>query len=141
MSDAPATLRTFAAEDDLPPVPVPALADSAAQFLEWCSPLLDGEQLAQTRTAVDDLVRGPGPALQAALEEYAAASTTHSWLDEFWESRYLGRRDRIALNANFFFLFAPSPDPAEHDQALRAAALILGALDHKHQVDTETLPP
>ena len=28
-----------------------------------------------------------------------------SWLDTFWPYRYLGRRDRIALNANFFFLF------------------------------------
>lgn len=141
MSDATAIVSTFAAEDDLPHVPVPALADSAAQFLEWCSPLLDEEQLAQTRAAVEDLVRGPGPALQAALERYAAAPTTHSWLDEFWESRYLGRRDRIALNANFFFLFAPSADPAEQDQAARAAALILGALDHKRRIDTETLPP
>lgn len=137
----PATVGTFDAEDDLPHVPVPALADSAAQFLEWCSPLLDDEQVGRTRAAVDELVRGPGPALQAALEKYAAAPTTHSWLDEFWESRYLGRRDRIALNANFFFLFAPSDDPAEQDQAGRAAGLILGALDHKHRVDTETLPP
>ena len=35
---------TFDAEDDLPRVPVPALADSAAQFLEWCDPLLDDDQ-------------------------------------------------------------------------------------------------
>ncbi|MCD2195047.1 choline/carnitine O-acyltransferase [Actinomycetospora endophytica] len=141
MSDAAPTIGTFDAEDDLPRVPVPALADSAAQFLEWCSPLLDDDQIAQTKAAVDQLVTGPGPGLQAALEEYAAAPTTHSWLDEFWESRYLGRRDRIALNANFFFLFRPSDDPAEQDQAGRAAGLILGALDHKHRVDTETLPP
>jgi carnitine O-acetyltransferase len=142
MSDAAAgTVGTFDAEDGLPRVPVPPLADSAAQFLEWCSPLLDEEQVTRTREAVDELVSGPGPVLQAALEEYAAAPTTHSWLDAFWESRYLGRRDRIALNANFFFLFTPSDDPAEQDQAGRAAGLILGALDHKHRVDTGTLPP
>ncbi len=143
MSDAPATVGTFDAEDDLPRVPVPTLADSAAQFLEWCSPLLDDAQAAETRAAVDQLLRpdGPGPILQAALEEYAAAPGTHSWLDDFWESRYLGRRDRIALNANFFFLFADATDPSEQDQAARAAALILGALDHKHRVDTGTLPP
>jgi carnitine O-acetyltransferase len=134
---------TFDAEDDLPRVPVPALADSAAQFLEWCDPLLDDDQRAQTRAAVDQLLRpdGPGPVLQAALEAFDAEPTTHTWLDDFWESRYLGRRDRIALNANFFFLFTDSADPAEGDQAARAAGLVLGALDHKHRVDTETLPP
>ena len=134
---------TFDAEDDLPRVPVPALADSAAQFLEWCDPLLDDDQRAQTRAAVDQLLRpdGPGPVLQAALEAFDAEPTTHTWLDDFWESRYLGRRDRIALNANFFFLFTDSADPAESDQAARAAGLVLGALDHKHRVDTETLPP
>lgn len=134
---------TFDAEDDLPRVPVPALADSAAQFLEWCDPLLDEARRAETRAAVDQLLRpdGPGPVLQAALEAFDAEPTTHSWLDDFWESRYLGRRDRIALNANFFFLFTDGVDPAEGDPAARAAGLVLGALDHKHRVDTETLPP
>ncbi|MEJ2887432.1 choline/carnitine O-acyltransferase [Actinomycetospora aeridis] len=132
---------TFDAEDDLPRVPVPTLADSAEQFLAWCEPLLDDAQRAETRGAVDQLLRpdGPGPVLQAALEAYDAEPTTHSWLDDFWESRYLGRRDRIALNANFFFLFAD--DPSAHDAFSRAAGLVLGALDHKHRVDTETLPP
>ena len=133
--------RTFDLEDGLPHVPVPALADSAAQFLEWCSPLLDEDERAATRAAVDQLLRpdGPGPALQAALEQYAG--TAHSWLDDFWESRYLGRRDRIALNANFFFLFRDATDEGERDRARRAAALILGALDHQRQVDSGALPP
>jgi carnitine O-acetyltransferase len=131
---------TFDAEDDLPRVPVPALADSAEQFLTWCDPLLDDAQRTETRAAVDQLLRpdGPGPVLQAALEAYDAEPSTHSWLDDFWESRYLGRRDRIALNANFFFLFA---DGAEDDQASRAAALVLGALHHQALVDTGALPP
>lgn len=141
MTDTGPTIGTFDAEDDLPHVPVPTLEDSAAQFLEWCSPLIDEEQMAATRASVDDLLAGPGPTLQAALQAYAAAPSTHSWLDDFWESRYLGRRDRIALNANFFFLFQADADPDGEDQVARAARLILGALDHKHQVDTGTLPP
>ena len=133
--------RTFDLEDGLPHVPVPALADSAAQFLEWCSPLLDDDERAATQGAVDQLLRpdGPGPVLQAALEQYAGSA--HSWLDDFWEARYLGRRDRIALNANFFFLFRDATEPGERDQAGRAAALILGALDHQRQVDSGALPP
>lgn len=61
----------------------------------------------------------------------------HSWLDTFWPYRYLGRRDRIALNANFFFLFKESPE----GQVERAAGLIAGALDYKLRLDEEDVPP
>lgn len=60
-----------------------------------------------------------------------------SWLDTFWPYRYLGRRDRIALNANFFFLFKESPQ----GQVERAAGLIAGALDYKLRLDREEIPP
>jgi carnitine O-acetyltransferase len=61
----------------------------------------------------------------------------HSWLDEFWRRRYLGRRDRIALNANYFFLFSAG-DP---DQMRRAAGLLAAAVDYKQRVDTGKVPP
>ncbi|MEW2354675.1 choline/carnitine O-acyltransferase [Spirillospora sp. NPDC029432] len=132
--------RTFGAEDGLPRVPLPALDDSCARLLEWCAPLLDEAQLAETRAAVEEFRRpgGPGPVLHAALERYDAEEGVHSWLDTFWPYRYLGRRDRIALNANFFFLFGDAPGTG---QAERAAGLIAGALDHKLRVDAERVPP
>lgn len=131
--------RTFGNEERLPRVPLPTLAESGERLLEWCAPLIDGEELARTRDAVADLCRsdGPGPRLQAALEAHDADPSVDSWLDDFWAVRYLGRRDRIALNANFFFLFAD----AERDQAHRAAGLIVAALDYKRQIDEESLPP
>lgn len=139
--------HTFGNEDRLPRIPVPSLEDSGARLLEWCAPLVDDDQYAATRAAVDELLAGPGPALQEALVAYDARPDVHSWLDAFWEARYLGRRDRIALNANFLFLFGPGADDAGRDdqpaadQAERAARLVTGALAHQHQVDTETLPP
>jgi carnitine O-acetyltransferase len=60
----------------------------------------------------------------------------HSWLDDFWRDRYLGRRARNAINANFMFLMHDRPG----DQYHRAAALIMGSLDHKAAVDQERLP-
>lgn len=98
---------TFAAEDTLPRVPLPTLDDSCARFLQWCQPLLGAEEYATTEGAVAELLRpgGAGRALHAALAEYDATPGVGSWLDEFWPSRYLGRRDRIAINANFVFLF------------------------------------
>ncbi|MEQ3551898.1 choline/carnitine O-acyltransferase [Pseudonocardia nematodicida] len=132
------TPGTFAADDDLPKVPLPTLAASVDRFLEWCRPLLTPEEYARTEHAARDLLVSGGTAerLQADLDRFDADPATHSWLDEFWPSRYLGRRDRIALNANFFFLFGPgSPDPG-----VRAAELAVAALRHKIDLDDETFP-
>ncbi len=131
--------RTFGNEDRMPRVPVPTLEDSADRFLAWCAPLLTDDELAVTQSAVESFVRPDSPArtLQAALEEYDARDGVHSWLDTFWLHRYLGRRDRIAVNANFFFLFKES----ERDQLSRAAGLIAGALDYKLELDAERIPP
>lgn len=128
---------TFAADDDLPKVPLPTPAASVDRFLQWCAPLLTADEYARTEKAARELLEPGGTAeiLHADLARFDA--TAHSWLDEFWPSRYLGRRDRIALNANFFFLFGPgSPDPC-----LRAAELATAALGHKADLDAGTFPP
>ncbi|MFV2171484.1 choline/carnitine O-acyltransferase [Actinomadura sp. LOL_016] len=131
--------RTFGNEDALPRVPLPALDETGARFLRWCEPLLTADELARTEAALDEFVRpdGPGRRLHAALEEYDRSEGVHSWLDTFWPYRYLGRRDRIALNANFFFLFRDSGET----QVARAAGLIAGALDYKLRLDDERVPP
>ncbi|HEU5029726.1 MAG TPA: choline/carnitine O-acyltransferase [Spirillospora sp.] len=131
--------RTFGNEDALPRVPLPTLDATCDRFLEWCAPLLTEAELAETRAAVEAFARpdGPGRALHAALERYDAEPGVRSWLDTFWPYRYLGRRDRIALNANFFFLFQ---DTGER-QLERAAGLIAGALDYKLLLDAERIPP
>ncbi|MFG1645894.1 choline/carnitine O-acyltransferase [Amycolatopsis sp. NPDC049252] len=131
--------RTFGNEDRLPRVPVPSLADSGRRFLKWCGPLLTPDELAETEAAVEDFLAPGSPAhgLQAALEEYDSSPGVHSWLDTFWPYRYLGRRDRIALNANFFFLFAASP----LGQVERAAELTASAVDYKLRLDDELVPP
>ncbi|MER6793404.1 choline/carnitine O-acyltransferase [Amycolatopsis mediterranei] len=129
--------RTFGNEDRLPRVPVPTLEDSGRRFLEWCAPLLTPEELAETEAAVAEFLAGPGPELQARLEEYDRSPGVRSWLDTFWPYRYLGRRDRIALNANFFFLFQDSP----LGQVERAAELTASAVDYKLKLDGERVPP
>ncbi|MGK8522814.1 choline/carnitine O-acyltransferase [Nocardia asteroides] len=140
------TERTFAADDQLPRVPLPTLEDSCGRFLQWCEPLLTADELAATRAAVDDLLRpdGPGRTLHAALAEYDATPGVGSWLDLFWPSRYLGRRDRIALNANFFFLFRDDTALAVSTAATqvdRAAGIISAAVDYKLALDQEAIPP
>ncbi|MEW2635785.1 choline/carnitine O-acyltransferase [Streptomyces sp. NPDC048389] len=132
-------MATFSQEAGLPRVPLPTLEASCERFLAWCEPLLTADELAATEAEVAAFLRpdGPGRVLHAALEEYDAAEGVHSWLDTFWPYRYLGRRDRIALNANFFFLFKDTGRP----QVERAAGLIAGAVDYKRQLDQELVPP
>lgn len=131
--------RTFGNEDQLPRVPLPTLEESCERFVEWCAPLLTADELEETRRAVASYVQPGSPAhtLHAALEQYDASEGVHSWLDTFWPYRYLGRRDRIALNANFFFLFKDSGQ----QQVERAAGLIAGAVNYKVALDKENIPP
>ncbi|WP_030169798.1 choline/carnitine O-acyltransferase [Spirillospora albida] len=136
MNDA-LSARTFGNEDTLPRVPLPSLDATAERFLEWCGPLLTDAELAETREALEAFTAGPGRELHAELERYDAGEGVHSWLDTFWPYRYLGRRDRIALNANFFFLFQDSGEA----QAERAAGLIAGAVDYKLRLDGENVAP
>jgi carnitine O-acetyltransferase len=138
-SQGSATTPTFAQEDLLPRVPLPTLEESCERFLTWCAPLLSADERAATEAEVDAFLRpgGWGQALQAALEEYNSSEGVHSWLDTFWPYRYLGRRDRIALNANFFFLFQDS----DQSQVERAAGLIASAVGYKRQIDEELIPP
>ncbi|MEV6233116.1 choline/carnitine O-acyltransferase [Saccharopolyspora shandongensis] len=130
---------TFGNEDRLPRVPLPTLAESCERFVEWCAPLLGEDELAATEAAVRAFQSpgSPAHALQAALERYDAEEGVRSWLDTFWPYRYLGRRDRIALNANFFFLFRESAQ----EQVERAAGLIAAAVDYKQLLDAEAIPP
>ncbi|WP_026909727.1 choline/carnitine O-acyltransferase [Patulibacter minatonensis] len=135
-TDHALSARTFGNEDLLPRVPLPTVRESCDRLLAWCAPLLTAEELAETTAAAEAFAAGAGP-LQDALERYDASPGVDSWLDAFWDQRYLGRRDRIALNANFFFLF-------EDDglgQVERAAALTAGALAYKLAIDEEALPP
>ncbi|MGH3625078.1 MAG: choline/carnitine O-acyltransferase, partial [Sciscionella sp.] len=131
--------RTFGNEDRLPRVSLPTLEDSCEKFVEWCAPLLNADELAATEAAVASFLRPDSPArkLHAALQQYNAGEGVHSWLDAFWPSRYLGRRDRIALNANFFFLFKDS----DRGQVERAAGLIAAAVNYKLLLDEELVPP
>jgi carnitine O-acetyltransferase len=120
-------------------VPLPTPEESCALFLQWCAPLLTDAELKQTEAAVEEFL-APGSVareLQAALAEYDASPGVASWLDAFWDRRYLGRRDRIALNANFYFLLEDSGQ----GQVERAAAMITAALAYKARIDDETLPP
>src|SRR5262249_179738 len=97
----PATAKTIKTRvptvDDqsaLPRLPLPTLKDTGRRFIEWCEPLLSANELQDTKAALERFIRkgGPGEMLQAALVEYDREPGVGSWLDLFWQTRYLGRR-------------------------------------------------
>lgn len=126
------------ADDGLPRVPVPSLHDSTERFLTWCKPLVSASQFETTRQAVAQLLEPGSPIhdLQHSLEQRELDGHGDSWLDDFWDERYLGRRDRIALNANFFFLLKAS----HLGQVERAAQLLRSIVDHKLRLDAGLIP-
>ena len=139
--------KTFAYNGQLPKVPLPALSETSQRFIEWCAPLLTDEELARTKSALAAFTSpgGLGEQTHSALSDFDKQPETHSWLDIFWPSRYLGRRDPIALNANFFFLFEPdhralAGAATETTQARRAAEIIVAGLTYKLNLDKEQIP-
>ncbi len=134
----PTQPRTFEFQKQLPRVPLPTLDDSCSKFLEWCNPLLSPKNQKKTICAVDKFAHkeGPGRKLYSSLVKYESIPGVESWLDDFWRTRYLGRRDPIALNANFFFLFPDGPC----SQTQRAAEIITEVLHYKLQLDIEQIP-
>ena len=124
---------TFGNEDRLPRVPLPTLEDSCERFLAWCGPLLTADELARTRAGVEEFLRPDG----AARRTQPILQQDTERLDGFWDDRYLGRRDRIALNANFFFLFRDS----ELGRWSGRPSLVSAALEHKTLIDEERLAP
>ena len=129
---------TFSKEADLPRVKLPGLHQSAEHFLDWCRPLLTSAEYQETVTSVAEFLKSDSPShtLYSALEAFDQRSDVYSWLDKFWQYRYLGRRDRIALNANFFFLFKETGEPSVH----RAATLVDRAVAYKQALDSGQVP-
>jgi len=124
---------TFSYLGTLPRVPLPELQDSLTRFEQWCAPLLTEEELEQTREAIAEFASpgGPGVILHAELKAYDQQPGVHSWLDEFWPARYLGRRVPVSINANFIMAFIKQP----LTQIQCAALLVGGGVRYKQLLD------
>lgn len=129
---------TFRHLGTLERVPLPDLSDTCRRFEQWCAPLLNERELAQTTAAVARFAQpgGAGETLHRALAAYAAQEGVFSWLDDFWAGRYLGRRVPIAINANFAFLLKDR----NLSQVQCAAELVCTAVDVHLRLQQERVP-
>ncbi|KAK6825670.1 carnitine O-acetyltransferase y.t1.c1 [Apiospora arundinis] len=105
---------TFAAQDDLPKLPIPSLEHTAEKYLTALKPLQGPREHAETKQAVHEFLRTDGPGLQEKLQQYAVGKT--SYIEQFWYDSYLNFDNPVVLNLNPFFLLEDDPTPARNNQ-------------------------
>lgn len=90
----PSTL-TFAAQRDLPKLPVPTLEDTVVRLKESLKPIAWSEaEYSTVSKKIDQFAANKGPELQARLLQ--RASERPHWLEEWWDdSGYMGYRDSV----------------------------------------------
>lgn len=86
-------------------LPVPALEQTLAQYLDAVAPLLGDAEYARTTGVVVEFARGDGPACQAELERFAEQENAEgrSWLSNAWFSAYLTGRSPLTLSTSVGF--------------------------------------
>ncbi|KAI0416399.1 Choline/Carnitine o-acyltransferase-domain-containing protein [Xylaria grammica] len=130
---------TFAAQDNLPKLPIPDLESSCRKYLAALRPLQGTREHAETRLAVEEFLKLDGPDLQEKLQAYALGKS--SFIEQFWYDSYLNFDNPVVLNLNPFFLLEDDPTPARNNQVTRAASLVVSALEFVRAVRREELPP
>lgn len=130
---------TFAAQDNLPKLPIPELENSMTKYLAALKPLQNPREHVETRQAVQEFLRSEGLELQEKLKKYATGKT--SYIEQFWYDSYLNYDNPVVLNLNPFFLLEDDPTPARNNQVTRAASLVVSALSFVRAVRKEELPP
>ena len=90
----PSTL-TFAAQRDLPKLPVPKLEDTVVRLKESLKPIAWSEaEFNAVSKKIDHFAANKGPELQDRLLQ--RASERPHWLEEWWDDTgYMGYRDSV----------------------------------------------
>ena len=88
-SHKPAATRsgaTFAAQENLPKLPIPDLDATCKRYLEALEPLQSSREHRDTEHAVRDFLRAEGPELQDKLNKYATGKS--SYIEQFCRGKY-----------------------------------------------------
>jgi carnitine O-acetyltransferase len=130
---------TYAAQDNLPKLPIPELSSTLKKFLDALAPLQSEREHDETTAAAREFEVGEGKQLQEKLKKYATGKS--SYIEQFWYDSYLNYDNPVVLNLNPFFLLEDDPTPARNNQVTRAASLVISALCFVRAVRKEELPP
>lgn len=113
----------------LKPLPVPPLDATLPALRHAVSAVADADTLAATEQAIEDFQANQGPALQSALEAFAADrdAANSSWLADRWLRDYLTVRTPLQTTSNVGFQINLRTESTGLDRAvdiLRALALV-----------------
>lgn len=113
----------------LKPLPVPPLDATLPALRHAVSAVADANTLTATERAIEDFQTNQGPALQSALEAFAADRDTanSSWLADRWLRDYLTVRTPLQTTSNVGFQINLRTESTGLDRAvdiLRALALV-----------------
>ncbi len=113
----------------LKPLPVPPLDATLPALRHAVSAVADADTLAATERTIEDFQANQGPALQSALEAFAADrdAANSSWLADRWLRDYLTVRTPLQTTSNVGFQINLRTESTGLDRAvdiLRALALV-----------------
>lgn len=113
----------------LKPLPVPPLNATLPALRHAVSAVADADTLAATERSIEDFQANQGPALQSALEAFAADrdAANSSWLADRWLRDYLTVRTPLQTTSNVSFQINLRTETSGLDRAvdiLRALALV-----------------
>ena len=77
----PKFVGTFACQDKLPKLPIPALEDTCEKYLSSLRPLQSNREHHDTRIAVHQFLKSEGHELNERLKKYATGKT--SYIEQF----------------------------------------------------------
>ena len=80
---------TYAAQDDLPKLPIPELDKTCQNYLNALRPLQTRREQEDTAAAVSDFLKGEGHELNSRLKKYATGKT--SYIEQFCRSISMSR--------------------------------------------------
>lgn len=78
---------TFAAQDNLPKLPIPDLKQTCERYLSALEPLQSRHQHADSKAAIDEFLKSGGPELQERLKKYATGKS--SYIEQFCMRQHL----------------------------------------------------
>ena len=90
---------TYAQQESLPKLPVPALQSTLQKLKVSLWPLAKSEEEYNAALKkIDAFAAGAGPTLQKRLEARAAEPGREHWLEQWWDDlAYMGYRDSVCL--------------------------------------------
>ncbi|KAJ2996808.1 Carnitine O-acetyltransferase mitochondrial [Globomyces sp. JEL0801] len=132
--------QLFDHQSKLKQIPVPSLDDTCALYLETIKPFVNESEFKTTASLVNEFKHGKGKELQQRLLQRAEEKGDRGWFIDWWNDyAYMGYRDPVVLNVNYFFAF--KDDKLRMKPSLRAASIITGAMQFRDLVVSGELAP